>query len=330
MYAISQLEPHLWQITLPKPQFEQLPYARPNNVYVITGPNPTLINAGHPTQFTALCAALEEIGVPRWRVERIIATSWSPDSLGGAARFERASIFAFSPDLIEPRRYQAQLDQQRRERVAFAKALLDFEGYTRSFELSAYEALLAAYFKAAAPQCAILGLSDGLKISAGPYELEVIACPGPAPGHIALYDAQRQWLFSGDLVQEGMPERLHSVQAFVQGLDRVHQLGVKTLLPDYGLVDRDGGFTLRYTARFLDSFVTNVPMALHKSPTLLEFVARDFGAEPSDELRYVETLRVYQILLEELGRARLIDVEGHGLGRRFGVGVNDPRSALRR
>lgn len=330
MYALEQIEDNLWQIMLPKPQLGHLPYARPNNVYVITGANPTLINAGHVSQHEALKDALEQVGVPAWRVERIVATSWEPDCIGGAYHFKDASLFAFSPDLSEPSDYELWQSKQRAERLEFARALVDFEGYERELSLEQYEALLGGYFDPRVRTLPVIPLRDGYTVRAGELALKVVHCPGPAPGHVMLHEAERAWLFSGDLLQEGMPERLASVQEFVQGLERVQSIPAKVLLPNRGIVDRDGAFTLKYAIHFLNSFVTNVPLAVHKSPTLLEFVARDLGMEPSDELRYVETLRVYHTLLEELGRARLLDVQGHGLARRYGVDLNDPRSALRR
>ena len=330
MYAIQQRSPDLWQITLPKPSISSLPYARPNHVYVITGRWPTLINVGHTSQRAALAQALGDAGLRPAQITRVIATSWDPDILGGAAHLPDAEVFAFSPDLQAPSDYGAWQAQEREVRLAFARELVEQPGYTRQVQLGDYAALLDAYFDPGVHTLPIAPLRAGHWVAAGSRLLEVIAAPGPDEGHIILHEAASQTLWTGDLLQEGLPERLRSVQDFLTGMERAQALRPKTLLPNRGPISQDGAFTLRYSARFLNSFVTNAPLAMHKGPTLLEFVARDLGMEPSDELRYIETLRGYHLLLEELGRARLLDTQGVGLSRRYGVDLNDPRTELRR
>ena len=116
---------------------------------------------------------------------------------------------------------------------------------------------------------------------------------------------------------------------YLTSMDRAASLEADLLLPLHGLVDRRGTASMRRSLKFIGNFMNSAPMALYGNPTLLEFAAQDLGFEPRDRARYLETLQVYNKLLEELGRAGMLETRGEGLMRRYAVGMNDPRKARR-
>ncbi|MEM1349254.1 MAG: MBL fold metallo-hydrolase [Myxococcota bacterium] len=325
MYAIHLIDTDLWRITLPNPDVRRLPGARPVNVYLVTHDAPALINAGHPTQHQALGDALREIGTSPSDIERIVCTSWQPDHLGGAQAFPRADTFVFSPDMLQPTRYDSWLDTLRRAmRELFARVEhLPGSEDTRD-DLDAY---LASFVPPSTEDLRFIPLRGGHVVRAGDFELEVLSAPGPDPGHIVLWDAQHARLFSGALTRDGLPEVIHSVQGYLVAMERALELEPKVLLPSYGLLDPHGTFTLRRSLRFLHNFLGNAPGALAQGPTLLEFVERDMGYIPRDRVRFAATLMAYRAFLDELVRTHNIDAAGTGVSRRYGIEPDDPRLA---
>ena len=81
-------------------------------------------------------------------------------------------------------------------------------------------------------------IDDGDMLSYGEHTLQCILTPGHTPGHLCLYDKDKQWLFSGDHILfhitpnicrwETMPDALGS---YLESLNRVRNLPVKLLLP---------------------------------------------------------------------------------------------------
>jgi glyoxylase-like metal-dependent hydrolase (beta-lactamase superfamily II) len=330
MYAIHRWSDDLSIITLPKPGLAALPAARPNNVFVAHGPAPTLINAGHPSQQRALSTALRELDISPDRVERIIATSWAPDCLGGAQHFPQADLLVSSPDLSAPGRYDDYLELERQALRLWADALLATPGWSH-LDRAPLEPFIAAWLPRASNALPILPLRPGHIVRAGALTLEVIASPGPDPGHINLHEAARGWLFTGDLPRDGLPAYVDSVPGMILGMERALDLKPSVLLPSHAPPDEDGAFSLRRALRFLNNFLSNAPAAMHGGGrTLAEYVEQDLGFKPTHLVRLIYTLRTYAAFLEELVRTRMIEASGAGMARRYGADVEDPRDEVRR
>lgn len=330
MYATTPLTETLWQITLAKPDITHLPYARPNHVYLIKDEHvPALINAGHPSQFNALKEALDHLGCPIEQIERLIITSWRPDCLGGVVNFPNADAFVLSPDMIQPNHYQQWIEQERKLRLDFAEQLQDFESFPYTIDMDALQHTLTTAFPDMPGPLNIIPVRTGHTIAAGHLRLEVYDAQGPDEGHMMLYARAQKWLFSGDIIHNGLPEQLYEVRLHLRALERADDLDVQWVLPNHDRVIKRAKLRIKHARLFLENFIDNAPLAMHNDPTLLEFVHQDLGIEPRDIIRYIETVRTYRILLEELGRSRLLDTKGEGLLRRYGVGLNDPRAPIR-
>jgi glyoxylase-like metal-dependent hydrolase (beta-lactamase superfamily II) len=329
MYAIEPLADDLWQITLPKPSIEHLPYARPNNVFVLTGDAPALINAGHPSQAEGLKGALATLGLRMQDIQRVLATSWQVDMIGGAMHFADADLFAFSPDMVQPRHYGRWLAQERALRLEFATLLDAFEPFEIALDWDALRATLEAYYPTSLQTLPIIPLMSGQSVALAQRTVEVVAAHGPDVGHIMLHDMEHNVLFSADIIQNGLPEQVYEVRQHLRALASADIIAPAQLYPNHGRAITRTRLRLKHARMFLENFIDNAPMAMHKDPTLTAFVYQDLGIVPTDLVRYTETLRTYQLLLDELGRSRLLDTVGDGLSRRYGVGLNDARSSIR-
>ncbi len=300
---------------------------RPTNCYVVDGPAPALINAGHPAQQPALMAGLEKIGVRPEAVERVIATSWRLDILGGAMAFPQADRFICSPDMVTPRDYEAYLETRRKRWDGAAQALAT---HNDEFDGELVGQAIADYFVATTRDLRFIPLSNGHILRAGELSLEVLRCGGPGPGHMALYDSERGILFSGDLALSGLPDRLDDTQAYLVSMERLAKLPSEQVFPNQGRDYRQGRWTVARAANFINNFLSNAPSALVRQPTVLEFVMRDQGLDASEPVELLKACQRFESLLEELVRARKIAAEGEGAGRRYGVDVDDPRDQVRK
>src|SRR5690554_1963300 len=135
MYQIEQLADDLYRIALER-HLELSPEAlrAPTNVY-LCGPAPwALINAGHPALHAEdLSRALSECGVRADQIDRIIATSWEVESVGGAQNFPHAELYMLSPDMLAPGDLEMITERRRAQISARATELAEtLEGFDAS------------------------------------------------------------------------------------------------------------------------------------------------------------------------------------------------------
>lgn len=79
-------------------------------------------------------------------------------------------------------------------------------------------------------------LKDGDEIDLGNRQLKVIHTPGHSPGHICLYEADREWLYTGDLVYMDKLTAFFPTSdpvAYKQSIDKIRKLAVKKILSSH-------------------------------------------------------------------------------------------------
>lgn len=79
-------------------------------------------------------------------------------------------------------------------------------------------------------------LKDGDEIDLGNRQLKVIHTPGHSPGHICLYEADREWLYTGDLVYMDKLTAFFPTSdpvAYKQSIDKIRKLDVKKILSSH-------------------------------------------------------------------------------------------------
>jgi len=304
------------------------PAGEPNNVYLLEGDAPALINAGHPSQFDLLSRAVRSRGVEIAEIGRILHTGWAIDVLGGAKNFPEADHFVRSPDMVRPRNYAAYIDREQRDIRTFADQLREREVFADVDE-GEFDAFLEDYFPPVPSELDFVPVRGGHVVRAADLEFEIVSAPGPGSGHACLYEANRNWLFTGEFALRGMPRRIADVQSYFVSLERLVELDSDRVFPNRGEPRDRGSWTLQGAHRFINNFMSNAPSAMYEEPTVVEFARRDWGHVPDEFARAVLEMRVYRELLEELVRSRMIDAEGEGLDRKFGTDVEDPRGEIR-
>ena len=331
MYELQRVSDDIHRITLKKPAGLPELLSAPTHIYLLEGAAPALVNAGHPSQFEALSEALRELGVGLGGIERVLYTSWDIDVLGAAANIPSADHFVFSPDMVEPSHYEAQIAGRRAAFRDIARALVDLEIGYGADELDAVDALIKTYFPPMPARMPFVPLRNAHTVCAGNFELEVLATPGPAPGHLCYYDAARRTAFAGDFSTLGIPKKMEGVQPYLISLERLQRLEIDALLLTHELpVMARGGWSVRRALRFLNNFMSTAPAAMHSAPTVVEFIEADLGYRPESLAQMVLQVQRYKAPMDELVRARMIDATGEGLARKYGVDVEDDRAPLRR
>lgn len=82
-------------------------------------------------------------------------------------------------------------------------------------------------------------LKDGDVIDFGDRQLTVIHTPGHSPGHICLYEPERGYLFSGDLIYKGCLDAFYpstNPVDFMRSVHRIRTLHVQKLLPGHHIL----------------------------------------------------------------------------------------------
>ena len=80
-------------------------------------------------------------------------------------------------------------------------------------------------------------LQEGDRIGLGGRQIRVLHTPGHSPGHLCFYDAERQFLFSGDLIYAGCLDAFYPTTdplLFAQSVRRIRSLPVRRVLPGHG------------------------------------------------------------------------------------------------
>lgn len=83
-------------------------------------------------------------------------------------------------------------------------------------------------------------LADGDQFDLGGRSIEVLHTPGHSPGHCCFWEAERGWLWSGDLIYEGKLDAFYPTTdpaRFAASVRRVSRLPVQKLLPGHHRLD---------------------------------------------------------------------------------------------
>jgi glyoxylase-like metal-dependent hydrolase (beta-lactamase superfamily II) len=327
--SVEQIDDELWAISLTRPQAWPESLQDPNRVYIIGGDNPAMINAGHPSQHEEVVAGIEAIDDPRVepeRILRVVHTSWSIDVLGGAVNFPDADHFVSSPDMIRPSRYEALIEERRQAYRQLAEAAADQQP---NADMEAVEAFVESYWPKMPESLPIIPIRNGQTVRAGAAELEIMGAEGPGPGNVALLERGRDWLFCGDMTTSGLPYQMRDLRSYMVALERLLDLEIGWLLPNRDRPRKRGDWAIRSAITFINNFMSNAPSAMFEEPTLLEFVERDLGYRPDDFVDLVWKASLYRELMDELVRSKMIESEGSGIERVYGVNIDDPRGEIR-
>lgn len=83
-------------------------------------------------------------------------------------------------------------------------------------------------------------LQDGDEIDLGNRKVEVLHTPGHSLGHCCFYEAEKGYLYSGDLIYKGCLDMFYPTtnpELFAQSIERVSKLEIKRILPGHHSLD---------------------------------------------------------------------------------------------
>lgn len=83
-------------------------------------------------------------------------------------------------------------------------------------------------------------LQDGMTLSLGKRSLTVLHTPGHSPGHCCFYEAERGWLFTGDLIYAGCLDAFYPSTdplQFYRSVQKVRRLKPERLFPGHHRLD---------------------------------------------------------------------------------------------
>lgn len=98
-------------------------------------------------------------------------------------------------------------------------------------------------------------LRDNDRIDLGGRELQVLHTPGHSPGHMCFWEADRGYLFTGDLVYLGTLLAYYpstDPKAYLDSMERISALPVKKVLPAHHSLDIQPSIIQEITAAFQD------------------------------------------------------------------------------
>lgn len=209
-----------------------------NSYFIRDGENSLLIDTGFRMQECRedLLAGLRELGADAAQMD-IFLTHLHSDHSG------------LAPELIAPGRsiYISAVDRQALEDADVIAA--HWRRFADRYRLcGAPEAFLTqmqevnpAVLGACEPGCRqYVSVGEGDVLERGGYRLECISTPGHTPGHLCLWAAEQQLMFTGDHVLfditpnittwEALPDALG---AYLTSLQRIRSYPVKTALPSH-------------------------------------------------------------------------------------------------
>ena len=161
-----------------------------NSVYVIEGPEPTLVEAGPGADGPVVVAALDELGIGPADLAHIVVTHIHLDHAGGAGallrRFSKATLWVHekgAPHLVDPSRLVAST-----ARTYGEERMRTFYGETVPVD----------------PR-RIRVVSNGDRIELGNRVLDVLHTPGHASHHVAFLDDVTGAIFTGEATGSYLP-----------------------------------------------------------------------------------------------------------------------------
>jgi len=124
----------------------------------------------------------------------------------------------------------------------------------------------------------ITTLKEGDKISVGGFNFEVLEVPGHSPGHLALWEPEKKYLFSGDHILGDISPTISPwdlendyLEMYINSLRKVREMNVRKIFPAHRVVPSD------VNAR-IDEIITHHDKRLAAIVHQLEIAGRPMNA----------------------------------------------------
>jgi glyoxylase-like metal-dependent hydrolase (beta-lactamase superfamily II) len=205
------------------------------------------VGCGSMASVDRLFSALEILGWQSKRIQKIILSHVHPDHAGAMeillSEVTPESVFLHEYDLpyaLEPEKLSLSFD------IDLCKKQFAAMGHEVPKGSKGPEFELIPYFKAlGCSTCHVKPtktVAEGDPIQVGDYHFQVFHTPGHAPGHMSLYDPDKQVLLAGDIVGEMVAWYTPSsggAAKYLESLEKVEALDIDLILPSHGDVIQD-------------------------------------------------------------------------------------------
>jgi glyoxylase-like metal-dependent hydrolase (beta-lactamase superfamily II) len=132
-------------------------------------------------------------------------------------------------------------------------------------------------------------LADDEMLELGDYTLQVIPTPGHTPDHVAFYEPNRGWLFSGDLyVADRIKyfETNEDIKVQINSLERLVALDFDVLLCSHNPKLKDGKIRLERKLELFKTFYAEV-IRLHQKGEKAEQILKSLGRKENNFYKYL-------------------------------------------
>ncbi|RME88232.1 MAG: MBL fold metallo-hydrolase [Anaerolineae bacterium] len=153
-------------------------------------------------------------------------------------------------------------------------------------------------------------ISDGAVIETERYRFQVLYTPGHSPDHLCLYEAERGWLFSGDLFVGGRDRALragYDIWGIIASLKRIAELPLQVLFPGSARVRHEPLEEIRAKIAYLEDLGGKV-LELHRRGWSVPAIARRLLGGPM----WVEVVTLGNFSRRHLVRSYLRGADGRG------------------
>lgn len=175
---------------------------------------------------------------------RVLTTHVHWDHIGGHGLFEDVSVHELEKDWLETK-FPLPIAAVRQNLTCMACR------FPEGFDPASYQV-----YQGKASHL----LHDGDSIDLGGRKITVIHTPGHSPGHCCFWEADRQYLYAGDLIYSGCLYAYYpstDPYQFWQSVRRVRQLPVRKILPGHHSLDITADMIERIDDAFEQLYMEN-------------------------------------------------------------------------
>ena len=235
---IKRVDERITCIFLPKPNQQW------SNVYLIEDENLALIDTGRPEVFSvdALRRALAHLGYGVEDIKTLIYTHSHIDHIGGGVALDnllKSTNIAFH-ETVEPLKDFSRFMEE---------WMLEFMSLLSRCPLSIKESLeessiyeLLTFPKLENRVVIHRGVKEGDIIDLGETKLQVYHTPGHSPWDISLYEPEKRFLFTGDLITSPATVLVSTMGSnltdYLNSLEKVGKITIDCMLPGHGRFSR--------------------------------------------------------------------------------------------
>ena len=232
-----------------------------NAVYVLTGSEPTLVEAGPGADLPVVTEALDRVGLAPGDLAHIVVTHIHVDHAGATGaltqRYPRATVWVHergAPHLVDPTRLVASTARtygEERMQAFYGETLPVASGRIRTVE-------------------------DGDVIRLGDRSLSVLHTPGHASHHVALHDPTSGAVFTGEAIgshlpwadayRPALPPPEVDVEQALASIERIRSVGPTALLTSHFGPVTDAEEGCRRGAERIRSWAETVRRVLAEDP----------------------------------------------------------------